>query len=272
MLFFWKGDQLAVKRAANPRADQDVTSEGKPWTTVSLPCREPVPMPSPADFSRFLATALAFTANIRSMALFFDKHEMCRLVKKAAPASPIQIPSSTITRSPQRYMGITGVESTPVQIDCRALRATIAAQEKPKKVSQTIKESFATKFLNFATSKSASQSTPAIAESPTEQYSPLEVMSASLFLRLVSAEVAINAPAAFVAEIERSTKKQPPKRTQVRLLFASKDEAAASEAGPAANDLVSSVQSIFSGLSQGPGKQGRVSLCSIAKHIALLPF
>jgi len=110
MYFYWKGNQLAVKRATTPSATE-VAPNGRAWTSVAMPCREPEPMPNPADcklrsgssyilisrlmyflfiVSRFLATSLAFTAHIQSMTLYLDSHQLCKLEKKAAPARPLQ--------------------------------------------------------------------------------------------------------------------------------------------------------------------------------------
>jgi len=156
MYFYWKGNQLAVKRATNPNATE-AAPNGRAWTSVAMPCREPEPMPNPADFSRFLATSLAFTAHIQSMTLYLDSHQLCKLEKKAAPARPLQTPSHTSLRSPGRTMDIVTMDSTPLQLDCHIMRTVLATAEKPavKKAAQENKQSFATRFLNFASQQSA---------------------------------------------------------------------------------------------------------------------
>lgn len=48
MLFFWKGDRLAVKRASNPD-NTERSANGRPWTAIHMPCRQQIALPDPAE-------------------------------------------------------------------------------------------------------------------------------------------------------------------------------------------------------------------------------
>jgi hypothetical protein len=65
MRFYWKnqGDQLFVRRGALPTDQIPPSSDegrGNPWTTFEMDLREPQPIPSPFDFTRFLASSITF--------------------------------------------------------------------------------------------------------------------------------------------------------------------------------------------------------------------
>ena len=234
-------------------------------------------MPDPASFSKFLATALPFTQHIRSMSLFFNEHELCRLSKLPAPSKPLSIPSHTNLKSPQRMMTITDIDSTPVQMTCRMMRVALASLDKQtKRQSQAVKQSFATKFLSFATSQRQPEPAPKAAQAPPVD--PLETQSASLFLSIITASAKITATPAFIAEIERSTKKPPPTKTRLQVLFTSKDEADASSTGD--NIVAASPKSIFASLASDVGTQGKIYIgfplfqttgCSSAVSARLIP-
>ena len=64
---------------------------------------------------------------------------------------------------------------------------------------------------------------PAVEEKPAKT-SPFDLVDASVHLSIATAHVAVSVDRTFQHELERSTKKPPPKRTQLSLIFTSKDE------------------------------------------------
>lgn len=256
MLFFWKGQQLAVKRAKNPHNDGKLAENGRAWSSITMPCRSPEPMPDPATFSKFLATALPFTTHIVSMSLHYNSEELCRIEKRPAPARPLSIPAQTNVRGPGKMMTLTSLEEAPLQLTCRAKRITLKSLDAPAKtITQAIKQSFATKFLSFATSSVKVAEAAPVQELKSEVKDPYEEMSTSLFLRIVTAHAKLTAPSAFVAEIERSTKKPPPSTCRLRVLYSSKEEADASRSETEADK---SIHSLFSQLTSDLRTQGKV--------------
>lgn len=74
MGFYWQGDQLFVRSAADPNGLSNCSPDGKPWSTFVMDLREPSPMPEPLDFARFLSTCLGFTTRLTTLSMFFDSH------------------------------------------------------------------------------------------------------------------------------------------------------------------------------------------------------
>lgn len=279
-------DQLVTRRGQNPSAKTDVTTSGKPWTSFIMDVREPEPMPLPHDFSRFLATSLAFTTSIRTIRLFFDDHLLCQLDKKLSPPKALRIGPHMGTSSPKRMMTIKTVNQTGLQIDVKVLKWTLRAGNKKSTKSKlalgaaaaakaTSASSFAAKMLS-AFSTSSRSGSPAPASTPTEV--PEDAVSAtedlltpttaSLFLRVVTGNVDVSVSRSFSTELERATKKPPPRQTQYSLIWTSKDEWDASRGlGPRDSSAASSAKvlsgdddarSVFDGLLSDLNAQGRV--------------
>lgn len=270
MLFFWKGQQLAVKRAKNPHTSQ-ISDNGRPWSSITMPCRSPEPMPDPATFSRFMATALPFTSHITKMSLHYNNIELCRIGKTPAPSMPMNIPRSIDTKSSGRMMSLTNLEVAPMQLTCHAKRITLDSLESPvKKLTQSVKQSFATKFLSFATSATRQAETAKPAEDVVLKKDQSEELSSTLFLRIVTAQAKLTASKATLAEIERSTKKPPPPTCKLRVLFASKEE---NDASKPEKVVGVGVHSLFSQLTTDVKTQGKVRTDQITlfKHINFVP-
>ncbi|KDN42420.1 hypothetical protein K437DRAFT_257910 [Tilletiaria anomala UBC 951] len=115
--------------------------------------------------------------------------------------------------------------------------------------------------------------------------SPFDLVESSVHLRIATATVIVSVDRAFEREIERSTKKPPPKRTQLSLIFTGKDEYDASfqdtpdgkvdGAGGGLNKQASGVRQIFDGLMPRLNELGNVFIgfrthqtTSFSGHIA----
>lgn len=242
-------DQLVTRRGTNPSPSE--------WTSFVMDVRSPSPMPPPFEFSRFLATSLAFTTQIKSISLYFDDFLMCKLEKKLSPPLILSTPSNLTLSTLSSMMKIQSVEQTSVQIDTDILKWTLQ-NSKPKSklaiksaavAAATSTSSFASRMLS-AFSKSSSVSTPSSTHSSTpkdlanDTSSPFSNLKASLFLRVVTGNVHVSIPSAFSAELERATKKPPPKKTQYALIWTNKDEF---DAGKDAGNSHSSLSKLLSG-------------------------
>lgn len=58
MEFRWRGQQLVVRRAKNPSTDGELAPNGRPWSSITMPCRDREPMPDPASFSKMHPAAV----------------------------------------------------------------------------------------------------------------------------------------------------------------------------------------------------------------------
>ncbi|GAA99452.1 hypothetical protein E5Q_06151 [Mixia osmundae IAM 14324] len=286
MGFNWRDgkDQLYVKRARNP----DESDIAQRWTSFIMDLRKPMPLYPIEAFVRFLSTALAFTSNVRSITLQYQEYTLAIITKSAAPTRPMALADNLHSLSPTRMMRITAVDQQSVQITAKVMRwvalegnKTIAAEKANASTSSPISSSI-TKSTNLAsrmlssafgishttkpTRQHASGSTTRAAEeesTPLAIDDPVELLTVVLFLRILTAHVKVQLAPAFAAEMERATKKAPPKSTKVQLLFNSSDEYEASRAASKKGDTSQTrreteARRIFDGLSSDLDKQGRV--------------
>ncbi|GAC95754.1 hypothetical protein PHSY_003330 [Pseudozyma hubeiensis SY62] len=286
MGFFWKGDALFTKRANN--ADRQTSPSGNPWTTFFMALREPSPFPDyPMALAKFLATSLTFTTKIRSIGLYWDDHLLCKLDKKLALPKSMSMPGHLNAYSPAKIMRVRDLESTAVQIDVQALQLVIDAAEKDKpRPKQSLASALGktaggglTSMLQSAFGFGSSSAKDKERERELQRRREVEAaaheqerrkldataaaltsVSASIHLRIATANVSVSADKTFSREIERSTKKPPPKVTAFHLIFTGKEEYDASF--PEDNDnpdtslsitsstaaLDTGVRQIFSGL------------------------
>lgn len=248
MLFHWRdgGDQLFVKRGPNPRAKTDITEEGKPWTTFHLDAREPGPMPALEPFCRFLANALAFTSSLRKLTLFYEHVAICELNKKLAPSKAIPIRAGLDTRSPRKMMTVASAAYAPVQIDAKVLACATAPPPAPVVISAT---SGISRMLSAFTSKPKAVET-------VQTRDPMAIQTATLFLRVINANIHVSLASAFKREMQRATKKPPPSSTITQLIYASKEEFDAGQ-----EDMTDGARRVFDGLvSRNLDEQGRVAI------------
>ncbi|EPQ29355.1 uncharacterized protein PFL1_03110 [Pseudozyma flocculosa PF-1] len=244
MGFFWKGDALFTRRAKN--AATEVSPSGKPWTTFFMSLREPAPFPdNPLVLSKFLATSLTFTTQVRGISLYWDDQLLCKLDKKLSPPRPMSMPGHLNSSSPARIMKVRELQSTSVQIDVQAMQLVVALAEKPKPrpsltaalsrsagggltsmlqsafgfSSSTAKEKERERERQAAREREAAKQ-----RETSDAASMLTSVSASIHLRIATAHINVSADKAFEREIERSTKKPPPKTTAFHIIFTGKEE------------------------------------------------
>ena len=252
MGFFWKGDALYTRRANN--ADRQNSPSGNPWTTFFMALREPAPFAdSPMALAKFLATSLTFTTKIKTIGLFWDDHLLCKLEKKLALPKSMTMPGHLNANSPNRIMRVRDLESTAVQIDVQALQLVIDAAEKDKPkprqslasalgktagggltsmlqsafgfgASSTLKEKEKERERELQRRREAEAAQALEKRELDSTAAQLTSVSASIHLRIATANISVSADRAFEREIERSTKKPPPKVTAFHLIFTGKEE------------------------------------------------
>lgn len=200
MSFYWKGDMLYASSGESTNSEDDV------WTSFLMDLREPSEVAADLeDFCRFLTTALAFTANLREITLYFNKHKIFHLEKKRTSPQVLSLPRGIDTYSPQRMFNLRSIDSAKVQIDAKMMHV----------VTNTAKTSLSKMF------KAASATGPPLKDSDVGTY--------NIYLRTVTGHLNVSVSSQFVTQMERATKKPPPKKTTYALVFTSKDEYDASE-------------------------------------------
>ncbi|KAI5803119.1 hypothetical protein EDC01DRAFT_494524 [Geopyxis carbonaria] len=207
MAFYWKQNSLYTRRAVMKATD--------PYTTFLLDYREPGDLPDLKVLCQFFATSLTFV-NLQSISLYIDDQQLLVLNKKVSPPEPLQIPSSITPVSMDKLMKISAVETSRVQLDARYMNIT--HYKPPVETAGGFVRSF---FRAVA---------PSAPNSKDITVSNLgKITTASIFFRVANATVITNVGPKFAKELERATKKPPPKKTVLACLTMSKDEQEASE-------------------------------------------
>ncbi|KAF7726033.1 hypothetical protein EC973_009098 [Apophysomyces ossiformis] len=198
MAFYFKGDQLFARRADVPADEQE------DWTSFLMDLREPMEMPDLDDFSRFLTTSLGFTTNLREISVYFDQYKVFSVTKRMAHPREMAVqPRHIQTSSPQGIFTLTAAAMRQIQLDAE---------------KYTPPSLFAP--LTNLISKSAAKSSNGL---------ELAMENATIFLRVVEATLAVHVSGRFEREMERATKKKPPKTTKFQLVYTSQEELHASE-------------------------------------------
>lgn len=225
MGFYWKDkkDQLFARRGNLQEADYSA------WTSFEMGLREPAPLPArPLDLARFLASSITFMTNLREVSLFFNDKKLVHLTKDVDKPSDVAIPKGMLTKAttPRRTMVVRKVTSTPLHITANVLRwvyATGSERSAPMKPPPTkpasTSNSFFSSFLSSFIAPSPSR-TPEPAPVPQESVAELLAsMESSVVLSVFSAQVDVNLDQKMLTELERATKKRPPRTTTYSLIY-----------------------------------------------------
>ncbi|KAF3922662.1 hypothetical protein ABW21_db0202478 [Orbilia brochopaga] len=228
MAFYWKGNQLFTRRAKLPQHD--------PMTTFLLEYRQPVDPPPLVSLSQFLATSLTFVS-LEQVDLYIDNYCITSLKKNKSPANPLSLPStiSTSQKGTGAMLKIIGVDSESVQLTANVM-GIVNYKEKPK-LGQTVVDTVGSGFRGFWQRLAAPAASSGLKDLSRQNSSQnlldtvdlSKVTTSTIFLRIATANLQSNVSSTFAANLERATKKPPPRRTHCAILTMSKDELDASE-------------------------------------------
>ncbi|KAF2471436.1 uncharacterized protein BDR25DRAFT_260988 [Lindgomyces ingoldianus] len=232
MAFYWKGNTLSTKIATFPSGQ--ATSN----TTFSLDYRQanpatpsynPSKIPNLPTLCQFLATSLTFVG-LQSIELHVDDVKVTSFTKKISPPSDIQVPQGLRTETEGGLMRVKQVTRQHSQIDAEWKNVIATAQDPPKRAAELVHTEVrnAGSTLKSFFSKFASQPTPV----PMRINKPLPAFDktstygddmsgdskGTIFLQVFTVEVETRVSRSFAAEIERATKKPPPRKTKIALL------------------------------------------------------
>ncbi|KAF4986979.1 hypothetical protein FDECE_15665 [Fusarium decemcellulare] len=236
MAFYWKGNALFTKKSQLP-ADQSTHH-----TTFVLDYRNTTtPLPNLLSVSQFLATSLTFVA-LEEIEFWIDDYQLLSLKKKSSPSVEMPLPRDLEARTKDGLMRVTSVDRTSTQIDASYMaaigwkpQATAATTKTADSYGATTEAPSLRSFFARLTS-TASQAgirTKAQNEENAAQATISEdvtkLSTSTIFLRATSANIRTSVQASFAAELERATKKPPPKTTKLAILTSSYDEAQASQ-------------------------------------------
>ncbi|KAI8998895.1 hypothetical protein BD414DRAFT_519966 [Trametes punicea] len=234
MGFYWKDkkDQLFARRGKLPDANENLDS----WTTFEMGLREPAPIPPPFDFTRFLASSITFMRHLLDVSVFLNDKRLSRLVKAPGTPQVVGIPKGLKPSSPSNTMQVTGVQITPLSIKAEVMQwVYMAGTEKPQpkeppKSTAGVGGFFSSLFSSRTGSRAPSRAvTPAPAPSPVPETDPVSVVESNVVLSIFAADVVVKLDQKMIAELNRSTKKNPPTRMKYELIYTGKAEYDASK-------------------------------------------
>ncbi|EED19324.1 HATPase_c domain protein, putative [Talaromyces stipitatus ATCC 10500] len=217
MAFYWKGNSLFTRRLELSGSD------ASPDTTFVLDYRNDTsPVPSLLELAKFLATSLTFVG-LESIDLWVDNWNLLRLNKKVAPSEKVTIPRDIETKTAEGLMKVTSVIREVAQVDATWMKIvewspqnTLSARLEGIRDTTTTLRSF---FSKFTGSSTASDKPPTeSAERLGDAEDLTENQKAAVFLHINTASVQPSISNSLSGELERATRKPPPKRTTIAIL------------------------------------------------------
>lgn len=267
MAFYWKKDSLFTRQIQVPDGTED--------TNFVLDYRNSTsPVPSLVSLSQFLATSLTFVA-LQNIELWLDDWKILSLQKKASPKNAMAIPRDIETTTKEGMMKVQSLERQSVQMDATFMNvvgwrpSSATSVPKSSAFGETTYGRAGTdapslrSFFSRLTTSSTHQAlrTKAVQEERDLQEIVLEdlttLTAANVFLSVTTATIRTRVSSSFSAELERATKKPPPKTTTLALLSSSYDEANASKEATKSDKIAKSVD-IFSSVLPGRTNGGRI--------------
>ncbi|KAK4159349.1 heat shock cognate 90 kDa protein [Cladorrhinum sp. PSN259] len=258
MAFYWKGNALFTRKLQIP------PTEASSDTAFVLDYRNTTtPIPNLLSVSQFLATSLTFVA-LQNIEFWIDDWRILALKKKASPSLDIAIPRDLDTRTQDGFMNLSTADRTSTQIDGTFMNVigwkpqAASTRQMNEATEAPSLRSFFTRLTSASTSSGllgkAAKEEKAIQDAISEDLTATS--TSSIFLRVTTAKIATKISPSFATELERATKKPPPKVTKIAILTSSYDEAMASEAS--SSSQAAKVADIFASVLPSKKPGGRI--------------
>lgn len=210
--------------------------------------REPTPIPQPFDFTRFLASSITFMRHLLDVSVFLDDKRLSRLTKAPGFPKALSLPKGLKASSPLNTMQVVGIQATrertlvsliskgyltlhlPLALSIKAevmQWVYMAGTEKPQPKKEPPKPAaggggFFSSLFSSLTGGSGAPSrtlTPAPAPTPVPQVDPKTIVESNVVLSIFAADISVRLDKKMVAELNRSTKKNPPTRMKYELIY-----------------------------------------------------
>ncbi|KAI9776655.1 MAG: hypothetical protein M1839_009461 [Geoglossum umbratile] len=181
--FYWDGDALFTRKLQ--------LEEYFPDTVFVLDYRNSTTkVPDLMTLYQFLATSLTF-ANLSTIELWLDSWNLLTLTKNTEESIAAAIPREIKSTTKRGMMRVTGLQKELVRMSAEVLRT---GEEQSKELATAI----------------------------IPQGQPIQTpINATVHLSILSATVSTSVTPKFSLEIERATKKPPPKNTKLSILWSS---------------------------------------------------
>ena len=255
MAFYWKGNSLFT-RTSKLKEEQENRN-----TNFVLDYRnDTTPVPALLPLCQFLATSMTFVG-LTEIELFLDSWRLLHLRKTTAPSRAVQIPKFLNTKTAQGLLKVNSATHESSQIGATWLKVIgwnpKAIQSNSSAVVTKSGRSFQTFWSSITTSsKNAASEKAAKAERELELELAKDLLGegrVTAFLHTTTAQLTSNVDKSFAKELERATKKPPPKTTRIVLLTTSHDE---SELSSSIDSNISKAMDVFANVL--PRNTGRI--------------
>ncbi|KAI2781514.1 hypothetical protein F4815DRAFT_466495 [Daldinia loculata] len=258
MAFYWKGNALFTRKLQVPEgqhsSDTAFVLDYRNTTTT---------LPNLLSVSQFLATSLTFVA-LQNIEFWIDDYKILHLQKKTSPSVDVALSRDVETTTKERLMKVQSVERASAQIDASFMSAIgwkpqVAATAKSEAYGLGSSEmpSLRSFFSRLTANPTTAKANKVAKEEKLAQEAISEditiLSSSSIFLRVTTAAIKTSVTANFSAELERATKKPPPKLAKLSVLTSSYDETQASQSS-ASSEAVSKATNVFASVL--PSKKG----------------
>ncbi|KAK6080231.1 hypothetical protein SCUP515_03656 [Seiridium cupressi] len=261
MAFYWKGNALFTRKLL---LDEEQRSND---TAFVLDYRNSTTtLPNLLSVGQFLATSLTFVA-LQHIEFWIDDYQIMSLQKKTSPSVDVSLHRDIETTTKDRLMKIQKVDRASVQIDASYMSAMGWKPQTSSKSNESygmgnaevpsLRSFFSRLTANTTSSKAkkVAKEEKAVQDAISEDITALS--NSSIFLKVTTASIKTSVTASFSAELERATKKPPPKTTKLAILTSSYDELQASETSTQSRPLSKAIDVFASVLpSKRPG--GRI--------------
>ncbi|ORX44853.1 hypothetical protein BCR36DRAFT_334006 [Piromyces finnis] len=203
--FFWKGDQLFIKKGTVP---EDKQSQ---WTSFILNLRNPLEIPDTNEFSRFLVTSLGFTSYLKRVKVIVNGEEKIFVDKKASDPRPLEYPKEKYkNKTPNKMFELEDIITRSVQMDIEVKDNLNIFYKESVQMPKKIFFGFA--GIGFSLS------------GKNKQPEDFEAIKLTQFIKVTTGTFKANLPVSVKREMERTTKKNPPVRTSISILSTNYDE------------------------------------------------
>ncbi|OAG37342.1 hypothetical protein AYO21_08419 [Fonsecaea monophora] len=237
MAFFWKNNSLFTRRLQLP------DTESSTDTNFVLDYRDTTsPVPPLLPLAQFLANSLTFVG-LENIELWLDEWKLVSLQKKTSPSYDVPVPRDIEPKTSEGFMKITKVSKEIAQIDgqwmsvigWKATRDTVRSTEKDSAPSL---RKFFSRLAGTVQDESQTEVRP---DRSVEADQLATKVSATVFLNVNTATIKTFTGQKFNEELERATKKPPPKFTKLAILTAPYIEDASLANASAAGDVFGTV-------------------------------
>lgn len=263
MAFYWKGNSLFTRRLQLSVAQSNLD------TNFVLDYRNNTsPIPNLLTLCQFLASSITFVG-LSQVELWLDDVRLLSLTKLTAPGVDVKIPKTLETKTHEGLFRIESVARETAQLEAKWLNIVRWKHRSSPSISNdgtqssTVKgatstQSLKTFFSRFAQNANTTVANKAAHEEKLSQNAISEDLvgecKVTVFLHIHIANVRARINATFSQELERATKKPPPKVTKLAILTTSYDETAASTSS--VSGTASKSVDIFASVL--PSKSGRI--------------